>query len=517
MKQTQHRTWRHCLRHRLPLALATLGLFVGVGRSAQAQQTVIAYVVPAITAGNHDFGGVLGLDFDVSNPVRITKLGVFDDNSDGLNRPITARLWDRSTPTELVTLDFTPEDPGELVGGSRFKGLPAPLALDRGFQGTVTAEGYGAEERLRNRLADPANIVWSTNDGNGSLTFVGASRYGVTLGLFPDVVDGGPAARYAAGTFEFQTTPPLAPGKPVLTATAGDRQVMLTWAPVTAPLPATEYRVLRSADVAGPFTQIAETEETTFTDTGLVNGVPVCYVVRAVSATAQVGPDSDVKCTAPYVLDENHHIAYFTPTATGTQAFGGSLGMDFDLENPIIVKRLGVFDENSDGLKLPLTARIFNRETQEILAEVFFTPEEPGTLIAGMRFKALPSPLRLEPGFRGVIEADGYGAEERLINSGGQHQSRRLDPERRQRLRPFRGNQPLFHHAGGFPRCPRWRRAGAVCRGHPGIRVAASGTAGHTHDSGAAPGGRHRGHAELAGHHQPAPRGQVPSAAGHGR
>lgn len=400
------------------VAAATLLTAYVCTRSTAAQETVIAYVVPAGTVGNQAFGGVLGMDFDVNNPIIITKLGVFDDGSDGLKLPITARLWDRATQTELVAIEFTPEDPGELIGGSRFKPLPEPLQLDIGFQGTITAEGYGTQERLRNRLGNPANIVWTTQDGNGSIAFVGSSRWGLTPGQFPDVVDEGPEARYAAGTFEFKTTPPLLPGKPILSVKPGDQHVVLTWPPVTAPLPAATYRVFRSMDPAGPFTQITETASTSYTDTGLANGVQVWYFIRAVSVTGKVSPDSDVRFAIPYALPANHAIAYFTPMATGNQAFGGSLGMDFDLDNPIIVTRLGVFDDGADGLQLPITARIFDRETQAIVAEVYFAPGE-GELIDGMRFKPLDQPLRLEAGFKGVIQADGYGPEERLLNSNG--------------------------------------------------------------------------------------------------
>lgn len=413
---TSNCSWTQLFHLAAVSSLAVISMNI---RPLLAQDTVIAYVVPDGTPGNQAFGGVLGMDFDVNNPVFITKLGVFDDGSDGLNLSITARLWDRATQTELAAIEFTPEDPGELVGGSRFKALPTPIRLEVGFQGTITAEGYGTGERLRNRLNDPNNIVWTTQDGDGSLAFVGSSRYGLTAGQFPDVVDDGPAARYAAGTFEFRTTPPLLPGKTIVTLKPGDRQVTVTWTPVTAPLPASKYLVLRGAEREGPFTQIAEVQGTNHVDIGLVNGIELCYIVRAVAANGKVGPDSDLKCTAPYVLPEHHQIAYFTPAASGNQAFGGSLGLDFDLDNPIIIKRLGVFDDGADGLKLPLTARIYNRETREVVAEVAFGPGE-GVLIEGMRFKPLESPLRLEAGFKGVMQADGYGTEERLLNSHGE-------------------------------------------------------------------------------------------------
>ncbi|MBE7503756.1 MAG: fibronectin type III domain-containing protein [Verrucomicrobiales bacterium] len=399
-------------------------LVLGAAPLAQAQETVIAYAVPAGTAGNQNFGGTLGMDFDVNNPIIVKRIGVFDDNSDGLFLTITAKLWDRSdpfNPIELISIDFSPDDPGELVGGSRFKPLTEPLRLEVGFQGTIHAEGYGAEERLRNVLSDPANIVWTTHDGNGSIAFVGGSRYGTTAQWYPGTVDQGPAARYAAGTFEYETTPPLAPGRPVVTLQPGNQQISVTWAAITQPAPAATYRVLRAAAAEGPFTQVAEVTETSYVNTGLVNGTVYFYVVRGVTAGGSAGPDSAVMSAAPYApLPDSQAIAYLTPAGTaGVQNFGGAFGLDFDVYNAIVVQQLGVFDDDSDGLKLPLTARIYNRETWEVLAELYFLPEDPGVLIEGMRFKALTPPLRLEPGFQGVIEADGYGAEELVFNTGG--------------------------------------------------------------------------------------------------
>src|SRR5436190_16112668 len=64
-------------------------------------------------------------------------------------------------------------------------------------------------------------------------------------------------------------------------------------------------------------------------------------------------------------------IAYVVPNlpTPGNQSFGGSLGMDFDINAPITITQLGVFDDNGDGLSAftiitPLTVRLFNRDTQ---------------------------------------------------------------------------------------------------------------------------------------------------------
>jgi len=404
----------------------------------QAHTRVIAYAVPAGTTGNQAFGGTLGMDFDVDNPIVITRLGVFDDSSDGLNRTITARLYNRTDLSELARLDFTPEDPGEPVGGSRFKALPAPLRLEIGFQGTIVAEGYGAGERLRNASIAPIGPVWTLNDGNGSLAFVGTSRWGaVPPGGYPAYVDT-MVAEYAAGTFEYEVTPPLRPGTPVLRVTlpTEDAAATLFWEPVTEPMPAAIYVVYRAASADGPFTPIGEGGLTSYYDSGLVNGVPVFYKVVAVGSGGEASFDSNIVTVTPN--PRRPGVAYVNPSAQeGNQAFSGSLGMDFDVARPIQITKLGLFDEYSDGLFLTLHAAVWDRQNLKELVCLEFTPENPGDLVGGTRFKELARPLRLNAGFQGTIVAYGYGTEERVFNTGNR-------PEDVVKLGTFDGGSLLF-------------------------------------------------------------------------
>src|SRR5207302_8161297 len=68
----------------------------------------VAYIVPAGLAGNQALaGGAVGMDFDVARPIKVTKLGVFDDSSDGLTMTLSAVLYDRAARKALATLDFT--------------------------------------------------------------------------------------------------------------------------------------------------------------------------------------------------------------------------------------------------------------------------------------------------------------------------------------------------------------------------------------------------------------------------
>ncbi len=108
---------------------------------------VVAYNVPAGTVGNQAFDGSLGMDFDVTAPISVTSLGVFDSGSNGLLNSLNAYIYDRTnTAVPVATLSFSPGSPGTLVDGSRFKSLASPLVLLPGFQGTIVAEGYGPAE-----------------------------------------------------------------------------------------------------------------------------------------------------------------------------------------------------------------------------------------------------------------------------------------------------------------------------------------------------------------------------------
>src|SRR5262245_46489506 len=95
---------------RVKTLLALLGL-AALPFISPAAERVIAYAVEAGAPGGQAFGGVLGMDFNVTNPILVTQLGVFDDGSDGLNLPLVARIFDRTdplAPVELVAIDFTP-------------------------------------------------------------------------------------------------------------------------------------------------------------------------------------------------------------------------------------------------------------------------------------------------------------------------------------------------------------------------------------------------------------------------
>lgn len=110
-------------------------------------------------------------------------------------------------------------------------------------------------------------------------------------------------------------------------------------------------------------------------------------------------------------LNAQPTIAFQVPTGTeGNQFLPGdapqTLGLDFDVNEDITIFSLGVFDSGSDGLSSVLTVHVYDRDTQESVAQLTFTPRRDGRLIGGSRFLPLHRPLRLPAGFHGVIAVD---------------------------------------------------------------------------------------------------------------
>ena len=175
----------------------------------------VAYVVPAGTTGNQNYGGALGMDFNVNSDIVVTQLGVFDDGSDGLQAPLQARLYQRDDTNPacgfklLASIDFTLDDQGTPIDGSLFKPLDTPLTLSAGFTGTIVASGYGPFE-LNGNLGNSGHGIWTTDDGGGLISFVGGGRFGPANApsAYPSSADGGPENRYAAGTFIFNAANP---------------------------------------------------------------------------------------------------------------------------------------------------------------------------------------------------------------------------------------------------------------------------------------------------------------------
>ncbi len=98
----------------------------------------------------------------------------------------------------------------------------------------------------------------------------------------------------------------------------------------------------------------------------------------------------------------------------GNQAFGGSLGMDFDVTSPITVNELGAFDSGGDGLNLEIGVALMRRSDAAVLATLNLIGSDD-RLAGGHRMKALDQPLVLPPGGYSIV-AWGYGGAEQNGN-----------------------------------------------------------------------------------------------------
>jgi hypothetical protein len=183
-----------------PIRLLILVLCLWLGGQARAQD-FIAYSTDNV-AGNQNWGGNLGLDFDVNAPIIVTQLGTFNSNQQGFgpNTTIIVNLWGRihngSFPDDtdpdtagdapLATMIFTIDDPGTIAGNYAFKPLDSPLTLDVGSY-TIVAQGYNNNDPNGNE--NIAGFFVNTDDGGGLISFVGTGRYdpppgGVAAGGF---------------------------------------------------------------------------------------------------------------------------------------------------------------------------------------------------------------------------------------------------------------------------------------------------------------------------------------------
>ncbi|MGB8991423.1 MAG: PEP-CTERM sorting domain-containing protein [Desulfobaccales bacterium] len=188
--------------------LLGISLLLGLAWVNCAQATLIAYDVAA-QDGNQYSTGSLGMDFDVNSPIKITALGVFDSGADGLVGTLYATIYDRDTGTRVVAaIAFTPSDPGNLIGGSRFKNLESEVQLGVGHY-SIVSWGYGPDNNGNSTYTPPITLA-TLNDGGGAISFVDHGRWDVNAGVYPTdtgpVDSDYPANLFLAGTFAYDTS-----------------------------------------------------------------------------------------------------------------------------------------------------------------------------------------------------------------------------------------------------------------------------------------------------------------------
>ncbi|MBI3071126.1 MAG: hypothetical protein HYY84_03260 [Deltaproteobacteria bacterium] len=202
-----------------------------------------------------------------------------NDGGEGLFSNEVVALTRPPAPTDLVT-----------TGGNPLVGLT--------WDASVSATSYSIYRRDADGgvFVDAGTTilpVFSDPNGSPGVTNTYIVRASNSSGE-------GPASAEAS-----RLTVPAAPAG--LVATPSDARVSLTW---LATIGATSYEVHRAVDAGGPFTSLDASASTLYNDTGLTNGQPYFYAVRAAN-DAGVGPfctavsatpSSSLRCETPVAL-----------------------------------------------------------------------------------------------------------------------------------------------------------------------------------------------------------------------
>jgi len=162
----------------------------------------------------------LGLDFEVIlHGITISRLGVWDDNGNGLLSPHSLVIYDLSGSSNavLARIDTLPGT-GVLEAGYRYFDLPTALTLPEGtlfsmvvYYPLPNLDSNGNSGPTPPSLGEPTPTF--VGDGYGFLSNIGVSRFGFG-NVFPTTLDTGPANRYHAGSFTY--TPNPEPGTMIL-------------------------------------------------------------------------------------------------------------------------------------------------------------------------------------------------------------------------------------------------------------------------------------------------------------
>ncbi len=158
----------------------------------------LVYDTAPTTPGNQNWGGTLGLDFNVNTAVTVTALGSFDSGKDGITSNIFVGIFDLSTGllvAPAVNLNRTAN-----CGGTAYVSVAiAPIVLAAGSY-QLASWGYDQGADINYNNSGPGGpIVFDSL--SGALTAVG-TRY--SNGNAPGVLATNSAigtTRYGAGTF----------------------------------------------------------------------------------------------------------------------------------------------------------------------------------------------------------------------------------------------------------------------------------------------------------------------------
>lgn len=187
-------------------AAVTSLLVIGVALAQECRAGLeIAYDNANLGQTNQDYGGSLGLLFNVNTPITVAALGAYDSgNSSQLigadgSSGVTVQIYTTGGSPVGTPVVFTPTNAGTQINADAFLWI-TPLTLPVGSYAIVAFNdnNYNTNGGF--------NATSTLNTFGGAISFVGGGNYG-RAGSYPGTGDGGPANRYDAGTFAITPEP----------------------------------------------------------------------------------------------------------------------------------------------------------------------------------------------------------------------------------------------------------------------------------------------------------------------
>ena len=210
----------------------------------------------------------------------------------GLNTtsPVDQVSTASGTGTAITTGSKTTTSSNELIFGFAVAGS-AVSTVGSGFTLRQTADGNGTYDA----------IVSSVGNYSAPATQVRSSSYTAAMVTLVAAIP---------------NSPPAAPTN--LSASAGNAQVTLGW---TASGTATSYNVKRSISSGGPYSLVANTTSTSFTDSSVTNGTTYFYVVTAVNAAGESGNSNQASATPQASTQAIRYVQSASTSSAGPISF----------------------------------------------------------------------------------------------------------------------------------------------------------------------------------------------------
>jgi len=266
-----------------------------------ANQMAVAGVAVAVAAGNSDADAANSSPARAEKVLTVSALADFNGAPGGGGSP-TCRTDQDDTLADFSNWGSTIElaAPGVCIlstwlsgGYNTISGTSMASPHAAGALALLASKGFS-------RTFNGVSGLYTTLQQTGNLNFVDDSGDGVKERLL-DVSSAtvfNPVTVGGGGPPPDDTTPPAAPTG--LTAVAGDASVSLDWAD-NSESDLAGYDVYRSTTSGGPYAKVNSglVPTSSYGDSGLVNGTPYYYVVRAVDTSANASASSNQASATP--------------------------------------------------------------------------------------------------------------------------------------------------------------------------------------------------------------------------